>query len=448
MKKLVLATITLALLASAPALSAREQMSPEAWNDHVKKHGNYLIQFAEDCSAEEQLVIIEHVGGKIKHRFKTVKGVAAHLTDWEAGLLKRNSRIRSLVPNRPVYAIGKSEVKKGGPKVAASQVLPAGVARIGADQEWATITGVGVGVAVVDTGIDMTHPDLADNVASECYDAYSNGCQDNDGHGTHVAGIIGAIDNNIDVVGVAPQATLYNVKVLDSNGSGSDATVIVGLEWIAANAASTTPHIKVVNMSLGRERGGDESDNTPMHSAITSLVNKGITVVVAAGNDPTSDVSQQIPAAYTEVIAVASTTAEDGSNSCRAYPGYIQADTASVFTTDGEGVTISAPGETREDIKNSCRADSVGILSTKLGGGTTPMSGTSMAAPHVAGAVALLLGKNNSLSPGTIKPIIAGYPDPAAPDAPYDSPTGSYTDDGFKEGILYVPAILDAIATN
>src|SRR5207344_2549618 len=111
--------------------------------------------------------------------------------------------------------------------------------------------GLGVGVAVVDTGVDLVHPDLGGTV--DAFNAFgAPSCQDDEGHGTHVAGIIGARDNTADVIGVAPQATIYCVKVLDSAGSGSDASVMSGLQWVLDNHASVVPAIKVVNMSLGR----------------------------------------------------------------------------------------------------------------------------------------------------------------------------------------------------
>ena len=250
--------------------------------------------------------------------------------------------------------------------------------------------GENVGVAIIDTGIDFGHQDLAP--AAGGFDGFGGNCQDDLGHGTHVAGIVAAIKGNqLDVVGVAPEATLYCVKVLDETGSGSDSVVIKGLEWISVNWDQVTPKIRVANMSLGRP--GSIDDNSLLHSAIQDLYKKGIVVVVAAGNDPGSEVSQQIPAAYPEVLSVASTTAEAGANQCRRFNGFVDADTASYFTTDG-AVTISAPGEQKENINKGCRLVAVGILSTQLGGGTTRKYGTSMAAPHVAGIVARLVQGN------------------------------------------------------
>jgi subtilisin family serine protease len=313
-------------------------------------------------------------------------------------------------------------------------------------------TGDGVGVAVVDTGLDFNHRDLKP-LETVCFTAFS-ACQDDNGHATHVGGIIAARNNTVDVVGVAPGATLYAVKVLNSSGSGTDSTVIAGLDWIALHAASLTPPIRVVNMSLGRE--GTLNDNPALREAVRNLYDLGITVVVSAGNDPDLEVSQQVPATYPEVLAVASTTGVDGSNNgCKSFTAVIRADTASYFTTDGAfdeatgiGVTVSAPGEDKEDVTKSCFAKSVGILSTKLGGGTTRKSGTSMSAPHVAGVAALMWEKALSgTSPGTLLVEDARGKIRASAarrgTAPLDSPTGGYTFDGEREGIVWAPGALD-----
>jgi subtilisin len=287
-----------------------------------------------------------------------------------------------------------------------------------------------VGVAVVDTGVDLSHADLG-NVRN-AFTAFGTSAQDNNGHGTHVAGIIAALNNTIDVVGVAPDAAIYAVKVLDASGSGSDAAVTAGLDWVYANATSVHPAIRVVNMSLGR--AGTIDDNSLMRTAITKLRDSGITVVVAAGNDATLEITQQVPAAYPEVLAVSSTTAKDGTNQYRFFNGVIKADTASYFTSDGAGVTISAPGEDQTNVTKAGFLQSVGILSTKLGGGTTRMSGTSMAAPHVAGVAALIYQKSPTIAPEIVRNLIRGSASNTS--APLDSPTSNYSFDGTREGVL------------
>jgi subtilisin family serine protease len=329
------------------------------------------------------------------------------------------------VQDNAVYAFA----KPGGGGSSTGQVIPEGVKRIGAS---GAFTGAGIGVAVVDTGVDIFNADLAPVVDAFSSFGVGGSAQDDNGHGTHVAGIIAARNNGVGVVGVAPAAQIYAVKVLDASGSGSDASVIAGLNYVAENANS----IRVVNMSLGRPASSDDS---AMHTAVQNLVSLGVTVVVAAGNDCGSVISQQVPAGFSEVIAVASTTAKDGTKNRFGYG--IGADTASYFTTDGAGVAISAPGEDQENVSNGYFISSVGILSTRLGGGTTRMSGTSMASPHAAGVAALLYQQNGSLSPTEVRNRLAAG-DPSAASAPKDSPTGCYSFDHVREGVLYAPSAL------
>jgi subtilisin len=314
-----------------------------------------------------------------------------------------------------------------------------------------------VGVAVVDTGLDFAHQDLQP-LGAACFTAFTS-CEDDNGHGTHVGGIIAARDNTIDVIGVAPDAVLYAVKALDGSGNGSDSTVMAGLEWVLDNGNAVFPPIRVVNMSLGR--AGSLDDNPALRALVKKLHDPasaecadclGITVVVSAGNDANREVSQMVPATYPEVMAVASTTAFDGSNSCRFFSGVIRQDTAAYFTTDGAfdagsriGVTVSAPGADKENVSKGCFVSSVGILSTRLGGGTTRLSGTSMAAPHVAGVVALMWEKwsaiASSLDPEEARSIIRSTAVTAG-SAPLDSPTGNYSFDGEREGIVSATATL------
>jgi subtilisin family serine protease len=305
---------------------------------------------------------------------------------------------------------------------------------------------MGVGVAVVDTGVDFGHPDLP--LAAKSVKVVVSGAkvrvtegrtagQDDHGHGTHVGGIIAARFDGFDVIGVAPSATLYAVKVLDKYGSGYDSTVIAGLDWIAKNAATSTPPIKVVNMSLARP--GNVDDSPAYRSAVKRLRDLGISVIVAAGNDQGAEVSSLVPATYPEVITVASTTARDSTDGSGSI---IYADTASYFTTDGAfnvttgiGVSISAPGEEEENF-SAGYLQTVGILSTRLGGGTVRSSGTSMAAPHVAGVAALLYEQTaGSITPEDVRSRMRSAASKAGT-APFNSPVGGYTFDGEREGVL------------
>lgn len=393
---------------------------------------NYIVRFREGTAAEARAAVVRGAGAELGKAFGRVNAAAVRVPNTNAltALLKHPS-VLDVIPNLPVSAYQNGKGKPGGGGGGSAQVVPAGVARVGVPTSISN--GNGIGVAVLDTGVDLAHSDLAGTV--DAFNAFgAQSCQDDEGHGTHVAGIIAARDNTKDVVGVAPSATIYCVKVLDSSGSGSDVTVMSGLEWVLDNHASVVPAIKVLNMSLGR--AGSVDDNPAMHDLVVAVEGAGITLVVAAGNDATADVSSQIPAAYPEVIAVASTTALAGTNQCRFLSAPIAADTASYFTTDGIGVTISAPGEEQENVSRACLISSVGILSTRLGGGTTRMSGTSMASPHVAGVVARYY--QAGLQASDIRQVLQFDADRVGI-SPLDSPSSQYTFDGEREGIVQAP---------
>ena len=323
------------------------------------------------------------------------------------------------------------------PPPPSNQVVPSGVIRIGAVPGPLSHNGTGVGVAIADSGLDSDHPDLAGNVSAVCFTVYAT-CEDEFGHGTHVGGTVAAVDNTIDVVGVAPGATLYSVRVLDNAGGGTWADVVAGLNWVRDNANLVTPPIRVVNMSLGSPAfAGDDFIGT----AIDSLTAAGITVVVSAGNDRSQEITDRVPARFSNAMAIASSTAQDGASPSKGRCSGLQvlADSASLFTTDGTGVAISAPGNSHEDISKGCEMTSTGILSLQLGGGTTRKSGTSMAAPHVAGVVALMWDKaddsSGTLSPNAARSNLAASASRVGT-APLDSPVSGYSFDSVREGIL------------
>lgn len=416
----------MALLVLSPGM-ARAQSPGDIAPDR------YIVQLTPD-STDDAAKVAERHGLKPLHIYRhAARGFSAMVPPGLVRQLANDPAVAALIPDRVVGIVAG---KKGGPGGgSAAQVVPKGVQRIGAQPGATAYTGSGVGVAIVDTGIDFNHVDLS--VSPTQFSAHGGSAQDDNGHGTHVSGIVAARNNTVNVVGVAPEATLYAVKVLSASGSGYDSDIMAGLDWIAANGATLLPAIKVANLSLGRP--GSLNDNPALRQVVQSLYSLGVTVVVAAGNDPAAEVRQMVPATYPEVIAVASTTAAQGTSATSLAP--IAADTASYFTTDGRmdalgiGVTISAPGEDAENILKGYRLQSVGILSTKLGGGTTRMSGTSMAAPHVTGVVALQYQQTPALTPYDAKAnLMVG----AALDgsAPLPGRTAGYSFDGEYEGIL------------
>ncbi|MCE5229798.1 S8 family serine peptidase [bacterium] len=426
------------LLFSVAAFAAHAQVVP----------GRYIVKVK---SGAAPAAVVKAHGVAADHVYThAVKGFAGSIPPGQLKALQQDPWVESIVPDRVVKAIGNVKAQVRPEKTPrptptpAPQVVPAGVSRIGASPASSLYTGAGVGVAIVDTGIDFAHADLT--VSASSFTAYASS-QDDNGHGTHVAGIVAARNNDIDVVGVAPGATLYAVKVLNASGSGYDSDIIAGLDWISQNASSVTPAIRVANMSLGRP--GSLNDDPSLRAAIQSLYNAGIVVVVSAGNSNNSEVSQQIPSGYPEVLAVASTTAQAGTSKSRTASA-IPVDTASFFTTDGAfststhiGVTISAPGEDQENLAKNGAASSVGILSTRLGGGTTRMSGTSMASPHVCGVVARLFEANSGIADvETVRSLIRSNASGVGT-LPLDNPAWnySYSFDGEREGVVQVPEL-------
>jgi subtilisin len=239
-------------------------------------------------------------------------------------------------------------------------------------------------VAVIDTGIGP-HDDLNIAGGTNCSTGSKSNFSDGNGHGTHVAGTIGAKDNTWGVVGVAPGVPIYAVRVLNNAGSGSWSSVVCGIDWVTGNAERL--NIKVANLSLG---GGGTDDgfcgnknNDALHKAICRSVAAGVTYVVAAGND-NANLAGFVPAAYNEVLAVTAVADFDGAPggkgtpTCRSGVDETPADFSNFAAKDDAGHTIAAPG--------------VCINSTWKGGGYNSISGTSMASPHVAGTAALCIG--------------------------------------------------------
>ncbi len=287
---------------------------------------------------------------------------------------------------------------------AEAQAMPTGISRIGANRSpVAKIDGVDervdADVAIVDTGITQV-ADL--NVAGgfNCSTSDRAAWRDVHGHGTHVAGTVGAIDNGSGVVGVAPGVRLWAVKILDDSGEGLLSWYVCGLDWIAAQrdpVDPTRPLFEAVNMSVAKWGKDDLHcgawNKDVLHAAICRLVGSGVTVVAAAGND-SSSAAARVPAAYNEVITVSALADTDGKPGalggprCFSWGTYDNDDSFADFSNSGSDVDLIAPGK--------C------IWST-IPGGYAYMSGTSMAAPHVTGAAALLKASRPQLTPAEVR---------------------------------------------
>ncbi|MES2965551.1 MAG: S8 family peptidase [Bdellovibrionota bacterium] len=245
-----------------------------------------------------------------------------------------------------------------------AQRIPWGLTRINARVANAVTKGAGVKVCVVDTGVDKTHPDLQGNVVGGRNYVIAKGkidpagYNDDNGHGSHVAGTIAALDNAIGTVGVAPEAKLYVVKALNARGSG----YLSDIAEAVLQCVSVGSH--VINMSLGADQ--DPNLDTPLRRAVESASAAGVVVVVAAGNEGAS-IAMKVPAGFPSTIAVAATDSSDRFASWSNY-GLNAGD-------------FSAPG--------------VSIYSTWKSAGYNTISGTSMASPHMAGVVALKIASKS-----------------------------------------------------
>lgn len=294
-------------------------------------------------------------GASVKHVYgHALAGYAATIPNDRVGAVRADSRVAYVEPDGVASAV--------------AQTLPWGLDKIDADLS-STRAGDGTGAAanvnayVIDSGI-AAHPDL-ELVGHVNFAGGKN--SDCNGHGTHVAGTVAAKDNTSDVVGVAPGAPLTGVKVLGCNGRGSWSGVIKGIDWVTANAKKPA----VANMSLG---GGASQ---AVDDAVRNSANSGVLYAVAAGND--------------------------GANACNSSPARAGAGTNNGIVTTA--ATDSWDAEASWSNYGNCVdiwSPGVNILSTKRGGGTTTMSGTSMASPHTAGAGGLYLSSNTA-TPATVE---------------------------------------------
>jgi len=374
----------------------------------TKIPNQYIVVLKDDSvvNAESFQSNLQNLGGSIENIYQNVlNGYSVTIPDENVlEMIKQNPQVAYVEQDFAIKAF--------------SQTLPTGINRVDGDLS-VTRSGDGKGtvdadIAILDTGIDLNHPDLYVYRDISFISSASSGMDDN-GHGTHVAGIAAAKDNSAGVVGMAPGARLWAVKILDRNGGGSISTLLKGIDYVTKHANE----IDVVNLSLGCE-----CNSQALNTAISNSIKSGVTYVVAAGNDG-RDAEAESPANHPDVITVSAISDSDGKCGGKG-PGtnYGSDDSFASFSNYGPVVDISAPG--------------VKIYSTYKGGSYATLTGTSMAAPHVAGEVALYKSIHINASPTDVRDELLSIGSKSSTKCD-GSGHGYYTDspDGSNKPLLY-----------
>jgi subtilisin family serine protease len=358
LKSLAATLLFSALVSSANTASSTSATPPKQYIVMFKR---YLLPSDRVSIMADQMA--QKNRGKVRRVFRNrLQGMVIEMPETALSELRKHPLVESIEVDRVMQlALPKQQkmavAATATGTAATGQETPWGIARVGGSGD-----GTGKTAWVVDSGVNLQHPDLRVDT-QRCFTTFRSGaegrlgCDDGNGHGTHVAGTIAALDNGSGVVGVAAGATVVPIKVLDSNGSGSLSGVIAGLEHVAARAKAGD----VVNMSLS---GGT---STQLDNAVRAVASTGATIVIAAGN-ASSNASRNSPARVNQANIYTISAFREG-------------DVFASFSNFGNPpVDYAAPG--------------VGIRSTWKGGSYATLSGTSMAAPHAAGV--LLLGRPNS----------------------------------------------------
>ncbi len=362
---LVFLCLLLAAVVVSPAPAAAAPTGPSEFVP-----GELLVKFVPGTPGQAVSDAHRRGGGAVT---RTIPGIDVQVVAVPPGLEKARLAVYQRNPNVEfveLNGIYHADSMPSDPRVAeqwqyenTGQTGGTADADIDAFAAWDVTEGSdSVAIAVVDTGIDEEHVDLAGQVVRSVNFSSSSTVEDRYGHGTHVAGIVAAATNNgVGVAGTCPRCVLYNVKVLGDNGSGSWADIAAGINWSLDNGA------RVINLSLGGSYG-----SYSLQSSINNAWNKGVVIVAAAGNNGTS--SAFYPAYYSNAIAVAATNNRDQKAS---------------FSNYGSWVDVAAPGES--------------ILSTTMGDTYGTKNGTSMAAPHVAGLAGMLWSTDYGTSNSSVR---------------------------------------------
>ncbi|MGH2499079.1 MAG: S8 family serine peptidase [Candidatus Limnocylindria bacterium] len=376
------------LLAFAAAMLLLAGSTP-ASAQVVGPTASYIVVFHDFVDVGRQTAAFERLHGFTStfHYTHALKGFAAPLSPLQVAALQATGLVAFVSADREVQATDTVAVN-------GSDSVPTGVRRAEAGTTTTVQQASTVAVAVIDTGIDLSHPDLNAKNGKNCVSTWANANDDN-GHGSHVAGTIAARNNGSGVVGVVPDSAVYAVKVLNSQGSGTWSQVICGIDWVTGNAAAL--NIKVANMSLGGSGSNDNdcgaSNSDALHAAICRSVSAGITYVVAAGNSG-ANFASYAPASYPEVLTVTAMSDSDG-----APGGTGGAPTCRTGEQDDRYASFSNYAAAESEIGHTIAGPGVCIRSTYKSGAYATFSGTSMAAPHLAGIAALCFGSGGAAGP-------------------------------------------------
>jgi subtilisin family serine protease len=355
MKRFLVSAITASLFVSLPVTSMADA-------DQDESEGSYIVVMRSSDDLDGEEVEISRSGGRTEKRFsRAINALSVKVKHSEAGRIRNNPKVLFVELDQPMYALDtQSPSPSWGLDRIDQRTLPLN------STFTASAKGAGVNAYIVDTGISSTHVDFTGRMSagfSSIIDG--NGTNDCNGHGTHVAGTTAG-----STFGIAKSATLIPVRVLDCIGSGTTSGVIAGLDWIVGHHTAGTP--AVANMSLG---GGASA---ALDAAVQNVINDGVVMAVAAGNDGLNACNYS-PARAANAITVGSTTSTDA---------------RSTFSNTGTCVDIFAPGSS--------------ITSAWIGNTTaiSTISGTSMAAPHVAGVAAVLIGRFPTSTPAQIATML------------------------------------------
>ena len=323
-----------------------------------------------------------------KFRYDTaLTGFAAELSSLQLDRVLADPAVVSVEPDAEIRAMGMQAL-------AAGETAPPGTRRTGGATASLAHAPATTAVAVIDSGIDLANTAELDAASGVNCVKPGTAAQDDNGHGTNVAGIIAARNTGKGVVGVAPGTRVYAVKVLNNRAVGTLSQFLCGINWVAANAA--TLNIRTANMSIGGVGLSDGACGTVSgdseHKAICAATAAGVTFVVSAGNAGT-DFARTVPAAYPEVLTATAITDTDG------LPGALGPASCAKKELDDRTGTYSSYAVKAADAAHAIAAPGTCVTSAGIGGKTSTFTGTSQAAPHVAGAVALCHGSGGLPGP-------------------------------------------------